>query len=119
MSVSLRSVLFIRSARGFTRRLRRPTTGASHALSGADDPLCRGGGFFAQEVRSGEGRPCFSYGVFSPGCVPCLGADGRVRGVGASIERASVSETYSVFLCHKYLEINKAEIGGFVNKKNQ
>lgn len=56
MPVALYGIFFARSVGGFTRRLRRPTAGASHAPSGAAIPFCRAGGLFAQEVRRGEGR---------------------------------------------------------------
>ena len=56
MSVALYGILFAFAVGGFTRRLRRPTAGASHAPSGAANPFCRAGGLFAQEVRRGEGR---------------------------------------------------------------
>jgi hypothetical protein len=60
-------------AGGHTRRLRRPTAGASHAPSGAVSPLCRGRGLFAQEARSGVGRPCLLPAV------PRCGARGGFR----------------------------------------
>lgn len=56
MPVALYGILFAFAVDGFTRRLRRPTAGASHAPSGAAIPFCRAGGLFAQEVRREEGR---------------------------------------------------------------
>ncbi len=88
----------VRKAGGFTRRLRRPTAGASHAPSGAASPLCRGGGLFAQEARSGVGRPCLLP------TVPCSGVQGCV--MYERTRNVITKQPSPIFSCWKCAETN-------------